>query len=113
MKVGIVGSRSITDFEKIKEILDKTLEKNDIIVSGGAQGVDSLAEMYARLNNMQCEVYKPEWDKYGNAAGFIRNSKIVEESDYIIAFWDGLSKGTMDTMMKAENNNKQIIKILV
>jgi hypothetical protein len=113
MKVGIVGSRTITNYETIKEVLDKTLEKDDVIISGGASGVDSLAEMYARLNNLSCEVYKAEWDNYGKSAGFIRNSKIVEESDYIIAFWDGISKGTLDTIKKAENVGKQVIKIIV
>jgi hypothetical protein len=49
-------------------------------------------------------IFKPDWDKYGKRAGFIRNELIINEADKIIAFWDGESKGTklsIDLAIKA------------
>ena len=43
MKLLIVGSRSITDFDLQGHIPPET----DLIISGGANGVDTLAEQYA------------------------------------------------------------------
>ena len=43
MKLLIVGSRSITSFDLSPYISDET----DLIISGGASGVDALAERYA------------------------------------------------------------------
>lgn len=113
MKIGIVGSRNIVNYKAVKQSLDEIVKDGDIIVSGGAIGVDSLAEDYADYRKLDKEIYKPEWDKYGKVAGLIRNSKIVESSDYIVAFWDGKSTGTLDTIKKAEAIGKQVIKIIM
>ncbi len=113
MKIGIVGSRTITDYNAIKQVLDTIVQDGDEIISGGADGVDSLAERYAVDMGYSYTIYKPDWNKYGKSAGLIRNGLIVEDSDYIIAFWDGKSKGTMDTIRKAENSNKQVMKFII
>lgn len=103
MKIGVVGSRSIHDYDEISKILN-TL-KIDTIVSGGAQGVDKLAEKYATKNNIPVEIYLPQYDKYGRRATYFRNLQIVQNSDMIIAFWDGESKGTQMTIEIAKKNN--------
>jgi len=119
MKIAIVGSRDYTDYNnftnKLEDIVgwhfDGTLGEYDKelrIISGGARGVDSLAEQWADENDVLCDVIKPEWEKYGKAAGFIRNSKIVEQCDEVIAFWDGVSRGTEDTIKKAVRLGKQV-----
>lgn len=97
----VAGSRTITDYNYIKEILDYFLQnKSEItIVSGGARGVDSLAERYAKERNYGLKIFPANWDKYGKQAGYIRNDEmhkyISQFSDRgIVAFWDGKSKGT-------------------
>ena len=97
----VAGSRTITDYNYIKETLDYFLQnKSEItIVSGGARGVDSLAERYAKERNYELKVFPADWDKYGKSAGYIRNDEmhkyISQFSDRgIVAFWDGKSKGT-------------------
>ena len=97
----VVGSRTITDYNYIKETLDYFLQnKSEItIVSGGARGVDSLAERYAKEHNYELKIFPADWDKYGKSAGYIRNDEmhkyISQFSDRgIVAFWDGKSKGT-------------------
>lgn len=97
----VVGSRTITDYNYIKETLDYFLQnKSEItIVSGGARGVDSLAERYAKERNYGLKIFPADWDRYGKQAGYIRNDEmhkyISQFSDRgIVAFWDGKSKGT-------------------
>jgi len=103
MKIAIVGSRGFDDYDMMNEVLFSSVSPNeDIIISGGAKGADSLAEQFAKENDIECKVIEADWDTFGKSAGMLRNSQIVEESDHIIAFWDGKSKGTLDTINKAK-----------
>ena len=85
-----------------KEYSDDTIE----IVSGHAKGADYLGEKYADEHNFKCTVFEADWKQYGRAAGPIRNSKMLEyakqENPMVVAFWDGESRGTKDTLTKAQ-----------
>lgn len=111
MKIAIVGSRNFTNYEFAKRFLLEFIQQEDVIISGGAKGADTIAEQFADELGNEKIIYKPDWDKYGKSAGMIRNGKIVEDCDYVIAFWDNKSRGTADTIRKAQNLNKQVIKI--
>jgi predicted Rossmann fold nucleotide-binding protein DprA/Smf involved in DNA uptake len=113
MKFAVVGSRSINDYEFIKLILDNLLSKGDSLVSGGAIGVDQLAEKYAKENGIEIKVYLPDWATWGKAAGFIRNKKIIDNCDECIVFHDGISKGAMHSKSLAEKQNKKIHYFLI
>jgi len=125
--LGIVGSRSFHKYKLLEKVVDNFMEINDCnvvgIVSGGAGGADTLAEMYARNRSIPIMVIKPDWKnldvpgavvkrignyRYNAKAGLDRNQKIVDESDVIIAFWDGKSKGTLDTINKASKVHKPV-----
>ncbi len=101
MKVAIIGSRSITNID-----LSKYLSDTDEIVSGGAKGVDKIAAAYAKGNGNKLVEFFPEYEKYGRAAPIVRNKKIVEYSNKIIAFWDGKSKGTYSVIKYAQKIGK-------
>lgn len=107
MKIAVIGSRSFNDYE----LLQKTLKQYqpECIVSGGAKGADVLAERYAKENNINLLVFKPEWGRYGKIAGIKRNELIINNSDMVIAFWDGVSKGTKSSIDIAKKNNKPLI----
>jgi len=109
MKVGIIGSRTFNDYGLMVESL-KGL-KITTIISGGAIGADILAEQYAKENDIPTKIFLPDWNKHGKSAGFLRNTDIVNESEMIIAFWDGISNGTKDSIEKAKKLNKQVIII--
>ncbi len=49
------------------------------------------------------EQFIADWNKYGKSAGFRRNIDIVDNSDCVIAFWDGNSKGTLNSVTTAIN----------
>lgn len=99
MKIAVVGSREFKDKKKVYYELNRFHELVDyesevIFVSGGARGVDSYAEDVANKLGFKCIIFKPEWDKYGKKAGFLRNQLIINKADKCVAFWDGQSKGT-------------------
>jgi len=108
IKIGVIGSRSFNNYELTKRTLDEYLDKVWVIVSGGASGADSLGEKWANENNIKTCIYKPDWDIYGKKAGFIRNKDIVDDSDIVIAFWDGLSRGTEHSINLARKMNKEV-----
>ncbi len=111
MKIGIVGSRSFDDYNYLEEKILNDFEIGNInlIISGGAGGADTLGIEFAEKHCIKTKIFKPDWKRYGEAAGPIRNEQIVEEADVIIAFWDGESKGTKDTIDKAVKNSKNAI----
>jgi hypothetical protein len=100
MKVAVIGSRNFDDYNRVKRILD--LYPITVIVSGGARGADSLGEKYANEKGLQKEIYVPQWDLFGKKAGFLRNTTIIENCDMVVVFWDGSSKGTKDSLDKAQ-----------
>jgi len=91
--VAVVGSRSMADYAKVTRCLDK-IPCIVGIVSGGARGADSLGARYANEHSLQLKEHIPDWNKYGKSAGFRRNHRIISDADYVVAFWDGMSKGT-------------------
>ena len=111
-KLAIVGSRSFSDYVLFKKYLEKVLEKFEIkidnIISGGARGTDSLAKKFSEENNIEIIEILPDRKKFGNKACFLRNTDIILNSTYVIAFWDYLSTGTFDSICKAKDFNKEI-----
>jgi hypothetical protein len=105
MKVAVIGSREFNDYERLRDTL--SLFPITKIISGGAKGADSLSERYARENGIPTEIYHAQWDLFGKKAGFLRNTTIVENSELVIAFWDGKSRGTRDSIGKASKQKKQ------
>lgn len=105
MKVAIVGSRGFPH-PKLVESYVRSLALNDIVVSGGAPGVDRIALAAADARGLITVSYEADWEGLGKGAGMIRNSLIVAQADIVVAFWDGESRGTRDTMRKAHNVDK-------
>lgn len=109
MKRAIVGSRKWMNRIAVFDYV-WSLDMSTIIISGGAAGVDSWAEMAAKQRHMPDPViYKPDYEKYPpNRAPLMRNSRIVKECDALTAFWDGVSRGTVDALNKAAAMQKPI-----
>lgn len=59
-------------------------------------------------------VFRPDYQKFGRLAAFLaRNTEIIEKSDVIFAFWDGKSRGTMDSINKTKKLKKQLFIIVI
>ncbi len=106
MNVAIVGGRDFDDYEQFKSCVSGEKHKFKSIVSGGARGVDSLAERYGREMGVPVKIYLPDWTKHGKSAGPIRNKQIIEAADCVIAFWDEKSPGTRSSIKIAEELKK-------
>ncbi len=104
MKLLIVGSRSITDFDLSPYISTEV----DTIISGGANGIDSLAEHYADSHRLTKYIVRPRYDLYGRAAPLKRNAQMVDMADAVLIIWDGISKGTQYTLKYTKKMNKPI-----
>jgi predicted Rossmann fold nucleotide-binding protein DprA/Smf involved in DNA uptake len=111
MKYAIIGSRSFNDYGKLCSTMNEYDDVTEII-SGGAKGADSLGALYASSKNIPLTVFRPDWS-IGRHAGFLRNTQIIESSDVVVAFWDGESKGTLDSIKKAEKMGKLCVKIII
>lgn len=109
MKVLIVGSRSIRSYD-ISELIPPQTE---LIISGGAEGADSIAEEYADKHKISKLILRPRYDKYGKAAPLKRNELMVELADEVIALWDGISRGTKYTVEYAKKKNKTVKIVII
>ncbi len=109
MKLLIVGSRSITDFDLSPYITADV----DTVISGGAGGIDSLAEQYADLHRLSKYILRPRYDLYGRAAPLKRNKQLVDMADAVLVIWDGHSKGTQHTIKYTKKINKPITLVQV
>jgi len=112
MKIIIAGGRDFDDFDLLTSKCDHYFSKLNLsdleIVSGAARGADSLGESYANLRGLKLKRCPADWDKYGKAAGFKRNSEMAKYADGLIVFWDGKSKGTQHMISAATRENIQV-----
>ena len=105
MIVAVIGSRSITEVDFGKILPENTTE----LISGGANGVDSLAASYAAQHNIPIRVIRPDYKRYFyRRAPLERNQLIVDTADFIVAVWDGSSTGTKDALTRAQNAGKPV-----
>lgn len=107
MKLIIAGTRAFNDATlmatKMKKLTQWT--KPTLIVSGGAQGADTLGEGWAVIHNIPITLFKAQWQMYGKSAGFKRNEEMAQYADALVVFWDGISKGTKHMIDLARKHN--------
>lgn len=88
MNVGITGGRDYRvtneDHEKLVRLLEK-LGAEAIIVGDCPTGVDAWVWQWAQ-DCMPCYKEEAEWDRFGKAAGPVRNRSIVDQVGALIAF---------------------------
>ena len=112
MRVIVAGSRNYTDKDFIYSKLDYFLSEasNVEIIEGGCRGVDLIARQYAIDRNLPYKEFPANWEIYGKKAGPIRNRKMAEYADALIAFYNG-SKGT-ENMIEIARNKGLAVRIV-
>jgi len=109
--VAVVGGRTFGDRARAFRVLDGIASRLPVVrvVSGGAAGADTFAHEWAEARGKEFQCHLPVWQN-GTHAGHERNTQIVEDvRDYVsvghrglvVAFWNGASAGTRDTLEKA------------
>ena len=109
MKLLIIGSRSIIDYDLSAHIPEGV----ELIISGGAKGIDTLAEQYADAHGIEKLIIRPQYDRFGRAAPIKRNEQMVDACDVVLAIWDGESRGTRYTLDYARKKGKEIIEVVI
>ena len=106
MKLIVSGSRTIWDKAAVEYCLDKVQAELIIteIITGGALGVDSVADSIAKERNIDRTIMFANWGKYNNSAGPRRNKRLANYGEVLLAVWDGKSEGTRDMIVKAEKD---------
>lgn len=117
----VAGTRTFTDYTAIEAACDVILLNvahcEIEIVSGVCHtgcltftrkdgtkvyGADGLGERYAQENILPIAAFPAEWDRHGNRAGPLRNTRMALYSTHALIFWDGFSRGAEDMIVKAK-----------
>lgn len=109
MKVAVIGSRNLIVYNLKDYLPAETTE----LISGGAKGIDMCARKYAIENKLKLTEFLPKYNIFGKSAPLKRNIEIIEYADFVLAFWDGTSRGTkfvIDNCTKRNTPCKVIIK---
>jgi hypothetical protein len=108
-RILVTGSRTWDDFPTIakavrEQLPDEGWEGQDfVVVHGGANGADTLADRAARFWGVAIEVHYPSWNTYGRKAGPLRNQRMVDLGASIcLAFIQDESRGATDCLKRAE-----------
>jgi len=110
MKVAVIGSRRFEDAIRFQEVMDSLKPRPTLIISGGAAGVDSWAYYYSRVHGIPELTIRPK-DMTDRKSYLERNKIIVDTADRIVAFWDGISRGTLHVINLADMQGKNVMII--
>lgn len=106
----ICGSRSIKNLQISRYIRPESCAA---IVHGAAIGVDTIADSWAKANNLETVIYKPNYKVYGKRAPLVRDEEMAEFCDVIICFWDGKSRGSKYTCDYGRKIGRKVIIHLI
>lgn len=124
MRVLVCGGRDFTDYLTVYRELNRlaadSLTRLEIIEGGQRTknehgqiigGADYWAHVWAIARGFKCRTFKADWNKYGKAAGPIRNKQMIEEGkpQRVIAFPGG--KGTANMISQAEAHGISVIRV--
>lgn len=110
-RVIIAGGRDFNDYDLLVKTMNHLLSNvnDDItVVCGKARGADTLGERYAKERGFSVQYFPADWEKYGKAAGYIRNTEMAENADALVAFWDGQSRGTRHMIALAKMHGLKV-----
>ena len=113
MRIVICGGRDYIDEDVIYSTLNRAHSKLDIteLAHGGARGADTIGGKWATAVGIPVKVYMADWNKWGKAAGHIRNKTMLEDfkPDMVIAFPGG--RGTANNIMTAKSLGIRVVEI--
>jgi hypothetical protein len=108
-RVLVCGSRRFDDRELMEREFD-TFPPDAVIIEGEQVGADLMARAIAEERGMAVLPFPAEWNRYGNAAGPIRNQQMLDEGhpDCVSAFPLPGCKGTWNMVNKAKKAGVEV-----
>jgi len=92
----VCGGRDYSDHSRLGAVLREHVTRDDVLIEGGARGVDTLARQWAVENGVHVATVNALWDYYGKSAGFLRNTAMRRlRPDLVIAFPGGVGTAMM------------------
>lgn len=111
MIIVVTGDREWESLETISEAFKwflnhyKVTPEQVMVIEGEARGADKRCRLVAEEMGMNVKALPAEWEKYGRAAGPIRNQSMLDfHPEVCLAFHDDLenSKGTKDMVKRSK-----------
>jgi predicted Rossmann-fold nucleotide-binding protein len=125
MRVAIIGGRDFgltlkeqewmwKKLDILRDQYQETATPWSVVVSGGAKGADTVGKAWAKSRSLSFVLFKPyhlidTTVSYHPRYFFIRNKQIVDNSDLIVAFWNGESAGTRHAIRYAKSSQKPVV----
>lgn len=108
MRIAIVGSRRFADTGRVVDYVN-SLGPGASIVTGSASGVDATATRAAREKGVSVQVLPASFEELSDPAkAALRNQKLIDACEVLVAFWDGSSAGTRATVERALDSGKEV-----
>lgn len=117
MKVLVCGGRDFADYALGMRTLDAIHATTPItvIIHGDAPGADAMAKDWALSKGPSANIctrsFPADWDKYGKAAGPIRNQQMLEERPTMVVAFPG-GRGTADMVRRAHKAGVPVTTVL-
>lgn len=118
MKLLITGSRSLAEnevnYRRLADEIHSRYPKASLLLHGGAQGADQLADRYGREMGIRVKVIRPDYGLYPEkVAPLVRNTELVQQAEAVIAFYGpkGKAGGSWDTVKKALARNLPVTEL--
>lgn len=95
----------------IRDICHAYLRAGDVVIHGGAIGVDEQAASAAAAIGCTLTVELPDYAQHGNSAPLVRDKVMLDRlararelgyATQVLAIWDGVSNGTRYTVQNAK-----------
>lgn len=128
MRTVIAGCRWIENYDIVCQAIEESGFDVTEVVSGAANGVDTLGENWANAHDIPIKCFPADWKnikapraiirqnkwgKYNARAGIDRNEQMAEYGDALIAIWDGKSRGTASMIDLARKYKLQVHVFMV
>src|SRR5688572_19917446 len=108
--VAIIGSREWPRPDRVIDYVN-LLPPNTVVITGGwwrngviepTRGVDRIAATAAQARGLTVVVVAADYGRYQKQAGMRRNPVTVGLAKRVVAFWDGKSPGTKNSIDHAD-----------
>jgi hypothetical protein len=94
LKIIVAGSRNINLYRNVSFAIEHSDFEVTEVVCGEARGPDRLGRYWAEQNGIPVKSFPADWNSEGKRAGSVRNIKMGDYADGLVAIWDGKSSGT-------------------